>query len=250
MGNTDRLEQVVGNVNANVLNVNNNSADISATMEELSSAMDQVASSVFAVNGNTIDIDKKIENLAISSYELKSFVDEMKESAYEIEKNASSNKQKVNEAINEIIESLESSIEESKIVGNVVDFTKEILNIASKTNLLALNASIEAARAGDVGKGFAVVADEIRLLADSSKDAANNIQSIATKVIEVVQELTDSARSFIEYINYNVLPDYDNMVTSGKEYYNSVAQIDELAEHYRTMSAKAGKYDREAMACR
>ena len=72
-----------------------------------------------------------------------------------------------------------------------------------------MNASIEAARAGDVGKGFAVVADEIRLLADSSKDAANNIQSIATKVIEVVQELTDSARSFIEYINYNVLPDYD-----------------------------------------
>ena len=238
VGNTDRLEQVVGNVNANVLNVNNNSADISATMEELSSAMDQVASSVFAVNGNTIDIDKKIENLAISSDELKSFVDEMKESAYEIEKNASSNKQKVNEAINEIIESLESSIEESKIVGNVVDFTKEILNIASKTNLLALNASIEAARAGDVGKGFAVVADEIRLLADSSKDAANNIQSIATKVIEVVQELTDSARSFIEYINYNVLPDYDNMVTSGKEYYNSVAQIDELAEHYRNMTGE------------
>ena len=121
---------------------------------------------------------------------------------------------------------------------NAITKTKEILNIASKTNLLALNASIEAARAGDVGKGFAVVADEIRLLADSSKDAANNIQSIATKVIEVVQELTDSARSFIEYINYNVLPDYDNMVTSGKEYYNSVAQIDELAEHYRNMTGE------------
>ena len=238
VGNTDKLEKVIGNVNANVLEVNNNSTDISATMEELSSAMEEVTSSINAVNTNTIDIDKKIKNLANSSEELKSFVDEMKKSAYEIEKTASSNKQKVNDAINEIIESLELAIEDSKSVDNVVDFTQEILNISSKSNLLALNASIEAAKAGEVGKGFAVVADEIRVLAESSKDAANNIQSIATKVTTAVQELAGSARKFIEYINYNVLPDYDNMVSSGKEYNNNVTQIDEVAEQYENMTVE------------
>ena len=76
------------------------------------------------------------------------------------------------------IEKIDSAIEDLKnksaTIGNIVD---TISNIASQTNLLALNASIEAARAGEHGRGFAVVAEEIRKLAESSNDAAMEIQN-------------------------------------------------------------------------
>ena len=57
-----------------------------------------------------------------------------------------------------------------------------IIDIASKTNLLAINASIEAARAGDAGRGFAVVAEEIRMLSEQSKDSVNTINAIVNEV--------------------------------------------------------------------
>lgn len=78
---------------------------------------------------------------------------------------------------------MQQAIENSRSVEEVNALTDEILNISSQTNLLALNASIEAARAGEAGKGFAVVADEIRVLADSSRETAGNIQQINAKVV-------------------------------------------------------------------
>ena len=57
-----------------------------------------------------------------------------------------------------------------------------IIDIASKTNLIAINASIEAARAGEAGRGFAVVAEEIRMLSEQSKDSVNTINAIVNEV--------------------------------------------------------------------
>ena len=71
--------------------------------------------------------------------------------------------------------SLESAIEETKVIGKIVEVSQAISSIAEQTNLLALNASIEAARAGEAGKGFAVVADEINALATQTKDLVGQI---------------------------------------------------------------------------
>ena len=127
-------------------------------------------------------------------------------------------------------------MEDSKSVERVNDLTNEILSISSQTNLLALNASIEAARAGEAGRGFAVVADEIRQLADSSRDTANNIQTINTMVVAAVQELVKSSDSIIAYINETVLPDYDGFVSAGKQYNGDAEYVNDVVTQFREMS--------------
>ncbi|WP_176526350.1 methyl-accepting chemotaxis protein [Peribacillus frigoritolerans] len=74
-------------------------------------------------------------------------------------------------------------------MGIVFRVTNAISKISEQTNLLSSNASLEAARAGESGKGFAVVANEVRSLADDSKEATKNIQSIIQSILSDTEEL-------------------------------------------------------------
>lgn len=134
--------------------------------------------------------------------------------------------------VGEITAEMQQALENSKSVEKVEQLTGEILSISSQTNLLALNASIEAARAGEAGKGFAVVADEIRQLADSSRETANNIQSINEMVIAAVQELVKSSEKIISYVNDNILPDYQSFVEGGHQYDTDATHIDMTMVEY------------------
>jgi methyl-accepting chemotaxis protein len=165
----------------------------------------------------------------------------MHKRAEELEHKAVANKQSTSDVVNEIIGKLQSAIEGSRSVERVNELTDEILNISSQTNLLALNASIEAARAGDAGRGFAVVASEISKLAESSRTAANNIQTINNMVVEAVKELTGSADQIVSYINDNILPDYDGFVNSGKQYNNDAVHVNVTVNSFNEMTSKIRK---------
>ena len=176
--NSNAIGDVVQNVGRSVETANTNAYDVSAVMEELSATMEEVSSSAATVTDNISNVNDEVISIADDSKAMNDYASTMQERAEELKQKAVNNQENTSRMIAGIIESLKSAIEESTSVRHVNELTEEILSVSSQTNLLALNASIEAARAGEAGKGFAVVADEIRKLADSTRETANNIQSI------------------------------------------------------------------------
>ena len=233
---TGKLDSVVNTVVTKVSKANDNSMDISSVMEELSAAMEEVSATITTVYSNTESADGEVIRLAASSDELLDYTNAMEKRAEKLESTAEENKKQTIAMVNEIIEKLQKAMEESRSVDKVNSLTSEILNIASQTNLLALNASIEAARAGEAGRGFAVVAGEISKLADSSRQAASNIQSITEMVIVAVNDLIKSSEAIMQYMNENILPDYDGFVAAGKQYNDDAAHVNETVLQFNKMA--------------
>ena len=231
ISNSNVLDGVVGNVASSVAS-SDNANDISAIMEELSATMEEVSATTNSVSENTTAAEGKVQKMADQTKVMSQYAQDMKKRATELEHTATENMNNTNEMIGEITTEMNQALENSKSVEKVAQLTADILNISSQTNLLALNASIEAARAGEAGKGFAVVADEIRQLADSSRETANNIQTINEQVIEAVQGLVVSSEKIVGYINENILPDYRAFVQGGQQYNDDATHIDNTMAEY------------------
>ena len=205
-------------------------------MEQLSASMEEASSSLSVIRENANIVDDNIVELSDTSQGLYEYATEMQKRAEKLEKSAVENKKNTSNIVNDIIEKLQQAIEGSKSVDRVNDLTNDILSISSQTNLLSLNASIEAARAGEAGRGFAVVADEISQLANSSREAANNIQNINNMVVAAVNDLIKNANTMVDYTNETILPDYDAFVNSGRQYNEDAVHINGIVSRFNDMS--------------
>ena len=238
INNSNVLDGVVGNVAESVSSFSDSANDISAIMEELSATMEEVSATTSTVSENTVSADGRIREMNEQTKVISKYAQEMRERAEALENTATENMNNTSRVIGEITEEMNLALENSKSVEKVAQLTDDILSISSQTNLLALNASIEAARAGEAGKGFAVVADEIRQLADSSRETANNIQTINEQVIDAVQGLVKSSEKIITYINESVLPDYQSFVEGGQQYSTDANHIDTTMDECSNMAGE------------
>jgi len=110
---------------------------------------------------------------------------------------------------------------------HIIDVVKVIKEIADQTNLLALNAAIEAARAGEQGRGFAVVADEVRKLAERTGNATNEINQMSSKISEVVSHALSSMGKVVETTHQGVVDaeTAQNSIASIQQSFGEVANV-------------------------
>lgn len=231
-GDSARMMEVADSITDRVNVSNENVNSVSAAMEELAASMEEVSVSLEQMTIGSNDIYKKVEAMATRAGNGAELVEQIKDRAQTVRKDAVDSKTAAAEMIADIRVMLEQAVKESKSVKRINELTAEILDISSQTNLLALNASIEAARAGEAGKGFAVVADEIRVLADNSKDTANNIQNISNMVTAAVEKLAQNAENMLQYIDENVMKDYDGFVEVANSYQHDAEDVNEILTEF------------------
>ncbi len=243
----ERLQDIMGKINKESRNIQSSVqkiaggitvsdesvCNVSAVMKELSTSMQEVSTTADQMNSGAdtvVDSVRKMNNDTLAGSAL---VEEISNRALEMKENTGKSKENIKVLVENRQEQLKAAIADSQQVADIKRLTGDILEISSQTNLLALNASIEAARAGEAGKGFAVVADEIRVLADNSRNTANDIQNISDRVIFSVEKLVENGNGMIELVNDVIMSDYDYFSNIAMRYHEDTTAIHNIFNGFK-----------------
>lgn len=220
---------------------------LSANATQSSEAANQVASSISDVAASMEDQQRSvhettnvlekmishIENVAVDTgkaAEQAAFAAEKSTSGSQAIEKAIGQMAKIEETVNSSASVVSKLGDRSKEIGQIVD---TIAGIAGQTNLLALNAAIEAARAGEQGRGFAVVADEVRKLAEQSQDAAKQIASL----IDEIRVDTDKAVTAMETGTREVKTGADVINTTGQTFQEIASVVTTVSNKMKEISS-------------
>lgn len=206
--------------------------DTLTTTEHLSASMQQSVATTHQINENTQEIKENILLIASNSENGASSAKIISERASTIKENAARSAENANNIYLNVKQQLKTAIDQAGAVSQIELLAQAIMQITEQTNLLSLNAAIEAARAGEAGKGFAVVADEIRKLADQSSKTAADIKKIVTVVNESVGALTDSAGVILEFVDKEVIADYQKLIDTGEQYYSDSTKFSSMMNEF------------------
>lgn len=212
-GQAESSTSVSGGLYEASLKQSKNIDELNGTVDQLSASVQEIAESATALAVVVSDTRDSSNN-----------AEDKMNVTVEVAEAGKNDMQKVGEAmglIEQSINGLQESIDKvgaaSQEINKIVGMIGEI---ADETNLLALNASIEAARAGDAGKGFAVVATEIGSLATNSNQSVQKIQTLINEVTSLVGETVDKAKGSVDEIN-----------TSSRLVHQAVATFDTIYDN-------------------
>ena len=153
--NSERLKVGVADMVQNLDICDENITDVSSTMQEMNAGMEETTASINQINSAMSNIYDVVENVSTNANKGRDYANNMKGHSVSLKNEAVASQHKAMEETEKISAVLMDKIEQSKAVEQIAMLTSNIISITQQTNLLSLNASIEAARAGDAGKGFA-----------------------------------------------------------------------------------------------
>lgn len=209
---TQSLGSIVGKIrnssdtmSSNSYELNDTSSQTLAANNEISKAVEDVAEGSTGMAASISKINENLLEMSNETKDINASVDEIKNQTVAVQdsskimndkiKSMQDSSHKMDEGISAISKRIETVNTTVDKVSNIVSVIEEI---SSETNLLSLNASIEAARAGDAGKGFAVVAQEIRVLSDNTNTELENIEQIISSLVEECRYCVQASGTIVE----------------------------------------------------
>jgi len=225
------LDSLFKAVAKNIDDLNKNIIDISEITDEISESMQETAAATEEINASAFEIENDINRFSSIANEGYTASEKINARAEKVNENSLLAQKKLKEVYEITHIKMVEALEQSKSIEKITEMLNRILQISNQTNILALNANIEAARAGEHGKGFAVVADEVRNLASESNEAAKDIQSTISIILESVRNLSQSSSEVLEFIDTQVVNDYETLVSTSEQYSKDAGYYSKLSEN-------------------
>ncbi|WP_270940180.1 methyl-accepting chemotaxis protein [Romboutsia lituseburensis] len=226
------VDEIYTNVNMLTEEVNdiaNVSENVSQGMEETTACMEQIKFDSTVLGNAIVEIEE----------DAKSGVDKsnsINESFIEFKNIVSDSKENLDHVYSEVEVNLNESIEKTSRIQEIIKCAEMISRISDQTKVLAINASIEAVRAGEHGKGFSVVAEEVKELAEESKKVSSLIQERTNLIVASVKGLANESSNILEFLDKKILKDYEMFLEMGNQYSHDCNTMKELFDNFFKMT--------------